>query len=323
MPQDYPDFTFTTHVRTLAADNIIIDKLKVGAYTDRRSTIKNDAVTIVGAAPPGVVTGTAWKGKFFPRGVRGHITHLLVYCKRTGTGTLEIAWSISPSLGEIGSETVTPELSWSWKTISLKKFWHYDSIFIWIKRADADVSVGYDTDEPYDGYTSADNGVTWSKENRRYWFRLIMIGETAGDVPIMGTVNMIEIPPVTSVRKDVNLTVPAGGEAYDVEQFGIGRILWAMWFTFGDYGHDKLYPKLIVDGVDVMPTEGTLSAWNTVLGEATTGGICIGRYDTTAQRYTLIMALSLPYRRSFKVGYKNIYTTDLSAIVLYVFTRRV
>jgi len=130
MPQDYPDFTFTTHVRTLAADNIIIDKLTVGAYTARVATLENHGDTPSWYAP----TGNNRRSKLFPRGTRGFIRNIDIYCRDKGTagGKVYVELWVAPYVGPLytGEITVPAGGDPAWRTWSPEKFWNYDALLI-------------------------------------------------------------------------------------------------------------------------------------------------------------------------------------------------
>lgn len=199
---------------------------------ERRSTILNDPEIEDGTTPPASYTATTYKGKFYPRGCRGIIEQLQIYCKRTGSGDIELRYSPHPSLGPIGTVTVTPGSSWAWKSATIEKMWSYDSLFIWVYTCDSDVSWGYDAVSPPDGHSSDDSGVTWEDVTERPFIRAVLTGETPGDVPVSGVINNIPIPGVSTlgewvyavVEEDVETTlVDIHGAGYvDTIQFTIG-----------------------------------------------------------------------------------------------------
>ena len=189
MSIDQPDFGFA-----------MLGPSRLPSVWERRSTLGNDNGVTTPTAPPSNLTGTTYKGKFFPRGCRCFLRGFRVYCKRTGAGTLTLAFSPQQGMGEIGTAVVTPGADWDWHAGLLEQFWNYDSMFVWVKSCDADVSFGYDVTSPYDGWHSTDNGVKWWHENRRYFIRILAYGLTAGDVPVSGIVNTIQIPSSSDTR---------------------------------------------------------------------------------------------------------------------------
>ena len=213
------------NIKTSGGANIIIDKLTVGAYTERRSTLSNDNGVTTPTAPPLSLTGTAFKGKFFPRGCRGYLREFHVYCKRTGAGKLTLAFSPQMGMGEIATVNVIPSADWDWTKAWLRRFWNYDSMFVWVKSCDVDVSYGYDTTIPTDAYISDDSGASWYEEERRYFIRVYIIGETIGDIPVSGTINTIEIPSVGTEAKGEGVVVPNVTSTTVVTMEGAGTLV--------------------------------------------------------------------------------------------------
>jgi len=181
-------------ISTSGGTNIIVDKLLQSAYTESRQTVGNPTGQPTGGTPAGAV----W-GKFFPRGMRGFITTIYRYVKTTTTDshTQTFVLKVTPDGGTI--KTCTE----SWDTVvdgwfpitGISNFyWNYDSLFIGLVAGTANPVSMYDTTTPYDAYTSADDGVTWSIQDRRWYVDITSIGGTVGDIPISGTVNTIEIP---------------------------------------------------------------------------------------------------------------------------------
>ena len=215
--------TVDINIKTSGGANIVIDKLTQTAYTERRSTISNDNGVTTPTAPPSEATGITYRGKFFPRGCRGFIEELGIYCKRTGAGTLTLAYSLHPSMGEIGSVDITPSADWDWKTGVVRRFWDYDRLFIWVKNCSVDVSWGYDSvAEKNDWFTSADMGVSWYKFENRLFIRAVMAGQTVSDIPVSGTLNTIEIPTVSTTRFYVKKDLPLATETTYVTIHGAG-----------------------------------------------------------------------------------------------------
>lgn len=178
-------------VSTVGGTNIILDKLTQEAFLERRPIIKNDNGVVTPTAPPSNVTGNAalYIGKLFPRGCRGFLHALYIYCKRTGAGTVTL--SFAPYVGDkaVASVTITPSADWDWQHALYDFPWSFDSLFIWISACSADVNVGYDA-VSYDMLTSIDSGITWTTANYRLYAVAIMAGSTVGDVTIGGTVSL-------------------------------------------------------------------------------------------------------------------------------------
>lgn len=189
--------TVQLNIKTFVGTNIIIDKLVQEAFTERRSTISNNGET----ANWTDATGTNRKGKFFPRGMRGFINTIDVYCKDAGAtgGTISVYISPQPSMGYLYTADITVPAGGGadWRSATFNKMWNYDSMFIWILSSTSDMDFGYDSVEKPDGFISTDSAVIWTIDDNRYWLRVIMKGQTVGDVPISGTVNTIPIPSIS------------------------------------------------------------------------------------------------------------------------------
>jgi len=156
------------NIKTETGANIVIDKLVESAYTEERRTIANN-----GATPTLIRTGTTYRrGKYFPRGCRGFISAVEVYCDNDDTAdhTLYIYISPQPGMAPIISTslTVPAGASTAWRSKTVNRYWNYDSLFVWIL-ADSDLypRVGYDSGQPYDYYYSTD-GQTWTIGTSQY-----------------------------------------------------------------------------------------------------------------------------------------------------------
>jgi hypothetical protein len=201
--------TPTINVQTSGGANIVIDKLTVGAYTEDRRTLSNNGATATMIAP-----GTGYRrGKFFPRGTRGFINYLEIYCDNSDTVAHTLYVYISPMPGMAPlfsfSLSVSAGASADWRSVNVREFWNYDSMFVYVLGDSASYPrVGSDTGTPIDYYYSSDE-ITWVPAGGRYWFRVYLTGETVGDLPVSGTVNTIEVP-VESVASSSTQTPAAG-----------------------------------------------------------------------------------------------------------------
>jgi hypothetical protein len=211
------------NVKTSSGANIVIDKLTQGAYTERRSDIYNHGATATMVAN----NYTYKRGKFFPRGCRGFLQRVWVYCDNTDTvaHTLTVKFSPAPGMGAVYtvSASVAAGSSAAWRYIDVKKFWNYDSMFIW---ASFDINaygrLGYDTGTPYDYYYSTDEA-TWTPDNYRYWIYVTISGETVGDLPVSGTVNTIGVPALSSKYAVSSAYVPQNTETTVLTVKGAGE----------------------------------------------------------------------------------------------------
>jgi hypothetical protein len=214
--------TPTVNIQTSGGANIVIDKLTQGAYTERRSDIYNHGATATMVA----YNYTYKRGKFFPRGCRGFLQRVWVYCDNTDTvaHTLTVKFSPAPGMGAVYtvSASVAAGSSAAWRYIDVKKFWNYDSMFIWASfDNDTYGRVGYDTGTPYDYYYSIDEA-TWTPDSYRFWFYVTISGETVGDLPVSGTINAVNLPSTSSRYATVFLDIPANTETTLITIKGAG-----------------------------------------------------------------------------------------------------
>ena len=193
------EITEVKDIKTVGADNILIDLLKKGAYIEDRRIIENH-----GATPSWMtVGGNERYGKFFTRGCMGLIESINVYCKSDGVvGTIKVYISPNPALGYVATATINvgAGAGADWRSATFNRMWLSDKLFIFVVCSHADIKFGYDTVENPDRYYSADIGATWTTSSHRCWFRAIMKGQSVVILPIGGTVNNVEIPHVSDER---------------------------------------------------------------------------------------------------------------------------
>ena len=314
--------TVDINIKTSGGVNLVIDKFTQTAYLERRSTLSNDNGVTTPTAPPSSLTATTYKGKYFAILCRGMLKTLQIYCKRTGAGTLTLAYSIGPNIGEVGSVEITPGADWDWKSASVNKYWNYAPLFIWVKSCDADVSYGYDTAGDPDGHTSTDSGVTWTSEDRRYFIRALMTMQPVGVLQVGGVVNTIEIPSLTSTRQLQPLAdIEPSETRYDTPQVGAGETLIVMFIAPEDVDRDDLVPHILCDGVPVLPLAVTMTSWQTYYMTTTTPGITIGVWDDVLPRYVLIVTIPYPFKRELKVGFTNTGAANRGGWVAYAYKK--
>lgn len=167
----------------------------MNSVLERRSTLFNDNLVETPDAPPSFYTGAEFKGKFFPRGCRGKIERIEVYCNRTAAGLLYIRYAPHPGLGYFYQVAITPGAAWDWYGADIELWWPYDSLFIWIWECPADVSWGYDGVQPHDGHEQV-MLLSWDDITIRPFIRVDYSGETPGDVPVSGTLTVVELPSI-------------------------------------------------------------------------------------------------------------------------------
>jgi hypothetical protein len=312
--------TPTINVQTSGGANIVIDKLTQGAYTERRSTLANNGTT-----PTMTANNLTYKrGKFFPRGCRGFITTLEIYCDNADTNAHTFTVKVSPMLGMAPILTYTLNVaagsSAAWRSITVRKMWNYDSMLIWVSCDNNSWGrIGSDAGAPYDAYDSTDE-VTWIEAACRYWFRVNFTGETVGDLPVSGTVNNIEVPSISSSAGGLgDVSVPSGSETTLLSLTGPGELTgMELYITFNNaywyvYVDDVKLNFLGRDYLNVLE-------WYDRVGVNTGGGVNLVKYDTTNERYTFQITEPLQFKRSLRVTvlHSSGYTETARASARYI-----
>jgi cytoskeletal protein CcmA (bactofilin family) len=309
-------------ISTSGGANIVIDMLTQAAYLERRSTLSNNGVT-----PSGPNPFDYRKGKFFPRGCRGFIQSVELYLKgAAGAVTVTVSFRVHPEGGEVFnvSYVLGASAAEEWKTIAVNSMWNYDSMFVVCYSADTTSSVGFeDSGTPYDAYFASPGTEEYSTvANVRFWYRVVMIGQTIGDLPVSGTINTIEVPSLASARQAQQLSVPVTSALYDTLQPGAGEMIICIFSVSSDNDLNNLNPRIRIDGSQVLPVDTSIASWKMYYLSATTPGIAIGVYDASGHNYSLVVAISLPFRRSLEVGFYNIDPSNVrTGYVNYVYKK--
>ena len=151
-------------------------------------------------------------GKFFPRGCRGWIDDIEVYCYDSGAAGGTITVYIAPFIGcgvvQQATLVIPPGGAAAWRAAAFNLVWNYDALFIHAVCSTTDLRIGYDTGTPPDSYDSANQGLTWTHTDRRMWARAIMKAETAGDVPVSGTLDVIRLPASAGAGESGSVPLP-------------------------------------------------------------------------------------------------------------------
>jgi len=304
MTRDHPDYRFTAYVQTIGADNLVIDKLTVGAYTENRRVMANNGDTATMLAP-----GTSYRrGKYFPRGCRGLIESVEVYCSNQDASDhiLYIYISPQPGMAPIISTglTVPASSSPAWRSKAINHYWNYDSLFVWVlSETSSDPRVGYDEGPPPDYYDSTD-GATWFPANRRLWIRLNMTAQTVGDLPVTGTLNTVEIPSTSSKTEQGITTVPANSEVTLIEINGCGKML----SCYFDSQNADIEYRVYCDGqLAEAITGGNLFAYGFT---ASTPGLSLLQFDTATLLTRLFDTRPFEFKRQLKIAAKNLSSVD-------------
>jgi hypothetical protein len=306
--------TPTVNIQTSGGANIVIDKLTQGAYTERQSTLANNGATATMASQCLYYK----RGKFFPRGCRGFIRSIEIYCDNAGSAshTFTIKISPMPGMGPIATFTLSvPAYSGAaWRAVTVGRFWNYDSLFIWVSSDDdAYGRLGFDTDAPSDYYQSTDE-VSWVPYGYRFWFRVNMAGETVGDLPVSGTVNTIAIPSVSAIMKMGGVSIPVGVETSVVKVNGCGECdMMICEVAAASYSH-QTYFFVYCDGQHAL----TLSPIDLYLWgfTASSPGFSLLKYTTNGDCYFAVTK-KLCFRRSLEVTAKNQYAGQTVTVSVF------
>jgi hypothetical protein len=305
-----------TNIGTAGGDNILIDKLTQGAVKPSYRNLINQ-----GESPTfHAVTGASRVGKFFPRGDYGYLYFVTVYVKNTtGAAGHHVTVSVSPTPDVAPIATVTEEVSATTEFyphyVDVYKFWKYNSLFVSVYTDSADVQLAYDTGAPWDNFYSNDAGATFlsvsSNDPRRYWFVPFVDMASVGELPIAGTVNNIPLPNAISVHQATSIAVVAQQSAYLPLIVGAGKTIMVHFQIMGSpTSLANLAPKILCDGVQVLPFSTALSSWYAnYIGSGGTE-IRIGAWNTSANYYSLVVSVKYPFKRSLQVGWYNGHATD-------------
>jgi hypothetical protein len=299
------------NVKTSSGANIVIDKLTQGAYTERRSDIYNYGTTATMVAN----NYTYKRGKFFPRGCRGFLQRVWIYCDNTDTvaHTLTVKFSPAPGTGAVYtvSASVAAGSSAAWRYIDVNKFWNYDSMFIWASfDSNTYGRIGYDTGTPYDYYYSTDEA-TWTPDSYRYWIYVTISGETVGDLPVSGTVNTVNVPNASTAYSVSYVSVPSGVETSMLTVYGCGRLIEARAiFNTSTPPSANVYYQMYIY------CDGVLAYWtsNVFLTQsltATSGRTSAGEFVQTSLATNMHIRVPLEFRRSIEL---RVYQTTGSTI---------
>jgi hypothetical protein len=310
--------TPTVNIQTSGGANIVIDKLTQGAYTERQSVLANNGATA------SMVTGnyTTKKGKFFPRGCRGFIRYIDVYCDNSDSAshTFTVKLSPMPGMGSVAVFTlsVAAGLSAGWRTVWVNRFWNYDSLFIWVMSdSDSYGNLGIDTGSPSDYYSSTDE-VSWSFSAYRLWVRAGISALSVGDLPVSGTVNTIQIPAVSSGVSSGSVSIPVNVETSVLTVRGVGECDLLMCIVVANTGAQNTAFKIYCDGnlIGSFDPYGLYNAGYT----ASTPAISLLKY--TADGYcSFIITKKLYFRRILEV--KAIHPTVSQTVIAYAYTNMI
>ena len=195
-------------------------------------------------------------------------------------------------------------------TVTVQKYWNYDSLFIWAWSPDSvePPKIAYDEGTPYDGYRSTD-AVTWTPRTIRVWIKVEYAGQTVGDIPVSGIINVIEIPRSASQFENTGISVPQNTETTLITVNGTGYcdsiILQS---GSSDYPHQTMF-RIYCDGV--LADAFTPYILDNLGMAANTQPYCLIRYETTAGTgiCNIMVTQRYEFTREFKITATN-YNAD-------------
>ena len=285
---------------------------------ERRSLIWNDNNIEDGEVPPAFRTGVTGRGKFYPRGCRGMLEELDIYCIRAAAGTLRIGWSPHPGLGPVWERTITPGAAWAWQGNFINQMWNYDSLFIWVIECDPDVSWAYDEVEPFDEHRDVHADGRWANEDTRPFIRAIMTGETPGDVPVSGVVNTIKIPSVGSEQENAGVAIANNVWTPLIDLYGAGTVVQvrARFNTVVVPGAGVAYEmRITIDDERAYETSNVELTQSVI---ATAGRSSCGEFVQTAADTILQLRIPLEFRRRIRIDVRQTSGAGCNAFCLLV-----
>ena len=274
---------------------------------ERRSLIWNDNDIEDGEAPPAFYSGQTYKGKFYPRGCRGMIEQIQIYCRDGAPGQFTIRYSPHPCLGPFGEVLITPLAGWSWVGAAVEEMWNYDSLFIWVSGCLAGADLGYDAVEPFDGHESADAGATWADVDNRLFIRAVYTGETPGDVPVSGIINNIPVPSTGAVKTTVApINVLDSMLTTLVTREGAGTMLqariWGRQYVVPNHWVVYYRMDIYADGIRAITVDNMDITQSPIAG---TGRSSMGEFlnymDGADAYYRMNLRIPIDFRRSLRI----------------------
>jgi len=292
----------TVNVQTSGGANIVIDKLTQDAFTPRRVDYFNHGATATMTA----ITNTTYRGKWFPRGCRGYLDNVQVYCDNPDSADHTIIVYLAPQMGMApiysASITVPAGASAQWRMAVFRLMWNYDSMFVYVIADNASYPrMGYDTGTPIDAYYSTDLG-EWRFEERRYWIKLGFVGLTVGDLPVSGTVNTIEVPASASRVESGVISVPDSTVTDIATLRGAGTLLEAYLVFYATDPPDAY----TVYGIYVYVDGELVGAWSnqdfTLSETATEGAVRIGEFRQYSAGSIIRLWVQLKFKRELRIA---------------------
>jgi len=301
------------YIRTEAGDNIIIDKLTQPAYHSRTTTLYPAGQT----GDPTSFRDFGQFGIYYRRGSRGHLEELSVYLKNTTDvdKTIKFALKENPDGGIVIDNVSVTQTAYTegWVSVAVRRFWNYDSLFIYNKDAySTELQIGYwDTGDEDGFYMYA--AERWYVDWQRSAYRMKVSALSIGDIPVSGTVNSILIPSSSLESRSGSIPVAAGSSAMLLDFYNQGRNCFIGLWT----NHAKMEFDIRFDGqyIYFIPHQ-PLSPYNIAayFGDLGHGiGIQLTRYDTTVNQFGLMITAPFEFRSRVQIGAYNPDTVDHNA----------
>jgi hypothetical protein len=190
----------------------------------------------------------------------------------------------------------------AWRSVTVNRFWNYDSLFIWVcSDSDSYGGLGYDIGSPYDYYGSSDE-VSWSFAVVRLWIRVNLSGETVGDLPVSGTVNTVEVPSTSSRLSSGNVSFTPNFEATVLSLMGAGECSMVVCNVVAGTGSHSTSIRFYCDGN--LAFDWTPYMMDTFGFIASTPGISLLKYAANGDCY-FVVTNKFNFRRLFEVKAYN------------------
>jgi len=278
--------------------------IKQESFTETRRTLENHGDTA------SYTDTVLCRGKFFPHGARGYISKIYVRCKNTDTADHQftVYVSVAPKEAPLITKTVTVTADFDdWLEIEINRFWNYDGIFIAVLNDDASLQVAYDVGTPYDAWGGSTDYYQLIPANLRYWIKVNVHGQTTGDIPVSGTVNTINIPNIGTGYDVGDTEIPGYSEYELVSIQGMGKLLWATVYSNYAYALVRIY----ADGSKAF--EYAFSGLHSHGFENANFGVQLIQYDTSTNKYRMIIGIPIPFKRELKIAVYNGQSTSIYA----------
>ena len=141
-------------------------------------------------------SGSASYGKYFPNGMRGQLDTINLYIRNTAGSAqnLVLGFSLSPISGELFQITNSIPAGFSgWWTVTVARFWDYDSLFIYTKSTTgANIGLGMDTEATLGDCFSLVSG-SWQWLPYRPWIRVNLKAQAHYPIAVEGKVSVKDI----------------------------------------------------------------------------------------------------------------------------------